>query len=180
MYRTTGLLSLEGLSNNTEVFTSSAGLFDECLAIEAPSFQGKYCSTFFKKEAILDENIFNVSNRGMNERGRQTYRLPQVGFCIPSSCTSLDLRSAVSQLIASKSNGTSFVVTITDENYCYTQKKMVSTPQFDGPDIAVMYKASMDVVILLKFIFFSLFFCFQCGSQSIRTTRSICNNLRYL
>ena len=47
----------------------------------------------------------------------------------------------VSQLIASKSNSTSLAVIITDENYCYTQKKNDSAPQFDGPDIAVMYKA---------------------------------------
>ncbi len=125
-----------------EVFILSPGLFDECLAIEAPSFQGKYCSAFFKKEAKIDDNILKVSNRGLNGDGK-TYRLPQVGFCIPSSCSLSDLRSAVSQLIASKSNATSFslAVTITDENYCYTQKKNDSAPQFDGPDIAVMYKA---------------------------------------
>ena len=134
-----------------EVFIPSPGLFDECLAIEAPSFQGKYCSVFFKREAKIDDNILKVSNKGLNGDGK-TYRLPQVGFCIPSSCSSSDLRSAVSQLIARKFNATSLAVTITDENYCYTQKKIDSAPQFDGPDIALMY-ALTTVAILLKFLF---------------------------
>jgi len=48
VYRATGILSLEGLKN-IEVFSTSPGLFDECLSIEAPSsFQGQYCSAFFQ------------------------------------------------------------------------------------------------------------------------------------
>lgn len=71
-----------------------------------------------------------------------TFKLPRVGFCIPSSCNSSDFRSSVKQLVSKKAlthNLTSSIVVITDENYCYTQKKIDSGPQFDGPDIAVLY-----------------------------------------
>ena len=71
-----------------------------------------------------------------------TFKLPRVGFCIPSSCNSSDLRSSVKQFVARKAlihNQTSSIVVITDENYCYTQRKIDSVPQFDGPDIAVLY-----------------------------------------
>jgi len=71
-----------------------------------------------------------------------TFKLPRVGFCIPSSCNSSDLRSSVKQLVARQAltlNLTSSIVVITDENYCYTQRKIDSVPQFDGLDIAVLY-----------------------------------------
>ncbi len=73
-----------------------------------------------------------------------TFKLPRVGFCIPSSCSSSDFRSSVSQMIDRKSlavsnvNVNSSIVTINDENYCYTRNKIEQAAQFDGPDIAVM------------------------------------------
>ena len=131
------MLSLEGLlNNNMDIFTSSSGLFDECISIVAPTFQGQYCSVFFKIEEGTD--------RGNQRDGDgHTFKLPRAGFCIPSSCSSLDFRSSVSQLITRNTlitNSTSSIVTITDENYCYTKKKLESsTSKFDGPDIAVTY-----------------------------------------
>lgn len=140
MYRTTGMLSLDGLSlNYMEAFTSSPGLFDPCLSIEAPTFQGQYCSAFFKTE----EGIERDKQRDGDD---YTFKLPRVGFCIPSSCSSSDFRSSVSQLInknaALVTNRTSSIVIITDENYCFTKKKISESSaysQFDGPDIAVLY-----------------------------------------
>ena len=48
-----------------------------------------------------------------------------VGFCIPSTCTARDIRSAVSQRV-----GVS-LVSITSEDYCYTQDKIIANNQFD-------------------------------------------------
>ncbi len=115
MYRATGLLFLESFLEDIDMFTSSPGLFDECVAVEGPSFQGQYCTLFF----------------GMEDK--ETILLPRVGFCIPSSCSAKDLEVSVAQLITDNNRSL-----ITDENYCYTRKKIDSTPEFDGPDIAVM------------------------------------------
>ena len=119
VHRATGLLSLESLLlEDIDIFTSSPGLFDECVAVEGPSFQGQYCSLFFEME------------------DKETILLPRVGFCIPSSGSAKDLRVSVAQLITdTKISNRSL---ITDENYCFTRKKIDSTPEFDGPDIAVM------------------------------------------
>ena len=82
MYRATGLLSVEGLKNK-DTFTSSPGLFDECLAIESPySFQGQFCSVFFQLEPDIGiENHKKVIKEQVGDEN--TFYLPRVGFCLP-------------------------------------------------------------------------------------------------
>ena len=146
VYKATGVMTMEGFKN-FEVFSSSPGLFDECLSVESSptnySFQGQYCSAFFKQVPISSTSESkDVVNAEQNGDGG-TYWLPRIGFCIPSSCSPSDFRSSVSQWIAHNAlgaNQTSLIITINDENYCYTKKKVDSTPQFDGPSIAVFYK----------------------------------------
>ena len=144
MYRATGFLSLEGL-NNFNVFSSSPGLFDECLSVEASTFQGQYCSAFFQTEILLRENNNSIMESvAPKERvgDENTFKLPRVGFCIPSSCSPSEFRSSVSQLINnynnSKAMDDTFIVTITDENFCYTKKKIESYPRLDGPSIFIL------------------------------------------
>ncbi len=115
VYKATGFLSLKGLKN-IESFAPSAGLFDLCLSLESPSFQGQYCSAFFKFEPV--EMIGNSSNistsKGVQEQDgdSNTYRLPRVGFCIPSSCSATDFRSSVVQLVNREVNIGVMMITI--------------------------------------------------------------------
>lgn len=138
-------MTIEGFKN-FDVFSSSPGLFDECLSVESLySFQGQYCSAFFKIAPIISNN--KEETKGMIELEQdgdeRTYQLPRVGFCLPSSCSPSDFRSSVRQWITRNSlgdvNQTSLIVTINGENYCFTKKKVDSTtPSFDGPTISVL------------------------------------------
>ena len=74
--------------------------------------------------------------------------LATMDYCIPSSCSAEDFRSSIAQLVGSRTMGNSTndgviyydsKVTLTDERYCYAQEKIEAAPNFDGPDIAVMY-----------------------------------------
>lgn len=145
MYKATGLLSFESLKN-FDVFSTSAGLYDECLSIESPaSFQGQYCSAFFERNGNPDDTQASNSMVFKERDGDgTTFLLPRIGFCIPSSCNPSDFRLSVSQLVSTlmighSNNRTSSIITIVnDENYCYTRKKIESTPKFDWLDIIML------------------------------------------
>jgi hypothetical protein len=73
--------------------------------------------------------------------------LAALDYCIPSSCTAQDFRLSIAQLIGSRAidnttyNDTNYytsMVAVNDDNYCYTAEQIKATPNFDGPDIAVM------------------------------------------
>lgn len=68
-------------------------------------------------------------------------------YCIPSWCSAQDLRSSVAQLVGSRVIGNTTydgnfyytsMVTINDENYCYTTEKIHAPPKYNGADITVM------------------------------------------
>jgi hypothetical protein len=65
------------------------------------------------------------------------FMLPSFSLCIPSSCSASDLGHSVAKLVGSYVIANQSIVTIADENYCYTEDD--SPTSFDGPDIAVMY-----------------------------------------
>ena len=154
------------------------------------SFQGQYCTVFFSVENVEPDElaeqqqesskiesrnwlvIHQISQFSFNgpklkkpkEKNGNTQSafayLPNIGFCIPSSCSALDFRSAVAQLVghSASANATAVddvepryksVVSITDEDYCFTQKKIDSPPKFDGPDIAVMYSKKFKILFKL-------------------------------
>ncbi|XP_032794832.2 nose resistant to fluoxetine protein 6 [Daphnia magna] len=146
------------------------GLFDECLAVRAPSFDGQYCSVFFKPALVdkselvppdpPDENsrsnfitIFQlfgilgqISGSGRVEpklsgADSGTYVLPSVSFCLPSSCSAADLGQAVAQLVGPYVFGNYSIVTVTDEQYCFKEER--DHPTFDGPDITVIIVLSL-------------------------------------
>lgn len=75
--------------------------------------------------------------------------LPSVDFCIPSSCSVEDFRSAVASIIGKETfaNATDeatgqlyflSLVALASQDYCFTEESITATPVFDGPDIAVM------------------------------------------
>ena len=63
---------------------------------------------------------------------------PSMGFCIPSSCDSSDLRTAVSEIVGSVRFGDSAIETITDNHQCFADTD--TQPEFDGPAVAVMWE----------------------------------------
>ena len=159
--------------------SAAPGLFEECLSSQGLgqnfSFKGQYCTVYFSVEDVTEDELEQSSNKSSRnwlaihqweqllfngpklknpkERNGDLNTafgfLPSVGICIPSSCSALDFRSAVAQLVGHSSIANSTkedsdqliyksVVTTTDEDYCFTQVKIDSSPSFDGPDIAVM------------------------------------------
>ena len=162
----------EGLIGSLEM--SAMGLFDECLAVRAPTgFQGKYCSVFFSTTNVTtgskDENEDLAFEAGQDGRANwitfyqilqllnllspgslqpiepkvsdfpitfSVYFTPSIGFCIPSSCSMEDFRTAVAQLVGSYAANGQSVLTITDDRFCFVDSN--DPPDFDGPDIAVL------------------------------------------
>ena len=55
-----------------------------------------------------------------------SFRMPSVSFCIPSTCSASDLRSAVAQRVGYRVvNGINHtIVTISSEEYCHTKLKI--------------------------------------------------------
>jgi Nose resistant-to-fluoxetine protein, N-terminal domain len=144
--------------------TNSVGLFDECLAVRAPDFQGQYCTAYFYPGQVPNEvhekrapssersnwlNWFQLIELYLNVNGTlmevdpqvsdttyTTIFLPSVGVCIPSSCTANDFRQSIAQLVGGFALDNQSVVTATDERNCYVDNRQ--SPSFDGPDIAVL------------------------------------------
>lgn len=138
------------------------------------SFQGKYCTVYLDSELVMPWELAEETEQIPEDRTNvlsifeslvwlyngPTLKQPKVrdtdiyskylssiDFCIPSSCTMEDFRSAVAELIGSRAidnvtyNGESFytaMVSITDERHCYTKESLAATPKFNGADIAVM------------------------------------------
>jgi hypothetical protein len=139
------LIYIEGSDN----MHHESGLFDECLSVESDRvpFQGQYCTVFFKLKPVKEEetnvNQENISNTSTDEpvENLYTYQKPSVGFCLPSTCSAGDLRSAVAQHVGYRTiKETNFsIVTVANENYCHTQKKIdTSRTTFDNVTIAVL------------------------------------------
>jgi hypothetical protein len=144
--------------------THSVGLFDECLAVRAPDFQGQYCTAHFytgqvpdnvhEKRASSSErsnwlNWFQLIELYLNVTGTlvevdpqvsdityTSFSLSSVGVCIPSSCTANDFRQSIAQLVGGFALNNQSVVTATDERSCHVDNQQA--PSFDGPDIAVL------------------------------------------
>lgn len=138
------------------------GLFDECLAIRAPNFDGQYCTVAFWLETVDPSEIIPAQKEYLLGRRNPlaifqllgllsgsdrvepklagadptTYILPSISFCLPSSCSAADLGQAVAQLFGGYIVANNSLVTITDEQYCFKENK--NPVQLDGADIAVM------------------------------------------
>jgi hypothetical protein len=125
-----------------------SGLFDECLSVQSDgvSFQGKYCTVFFglklqeKGNDVAQSESDHSEEEEINEN-MSNFQKPSVGYCLPSTCSAGDLRSAVGQLVGSrvvKENNFS-IVAISSEKYCYTQEKIHGrNTTFDNPTLIVL------------------------------------------
>lgn len=126
MYESSGALTIKLIQTASGNVHHESGLFDECLLSvnreDTNSFQGQYCTVFFdlKSSGKAYSNSEAEPSADMGQFAKSS-----VGFCIPSTCTARDIRSAVSQRV-----GVS-LVSITSEDYCYTQDKIIANNQFD-------------------------------------------------
>ena len=141
------------------------GLFDECLAVRAPGFDGQYCSVFFMPEVVEQSEILSSESSQYDERDiienfvtifqllggvlgsdrikpkvsvadPNTVNYPGTTFCLPSSCSAADLGQAVAELIGIYVIANHSIVTATDEQYCFKEKSDPSS--FDSVTITVM------------------------------------------
>uniref|UniRef100_A0A0P5TA70 Nose resistant to fluoxetine protein n=1 Tax=Daphnia magna TaxID=35525 RepID=A0A0P5TA70_9CRUS len=141
------------------------GLFDECLAVRAPGFDGQYCSVSFMPQAVDESEILPPTE--VNEKSNfitifqilgnllgtdrikpkravadpNTYIYPSTTFCLPSSCSAADLGQAVAELIGSYVIANISLVTVTDEQFCF--KESNDPPPFDGVTITVIVVLSL-------------------------------------
>ena len=139
------------------------GLFDECLAVRAPNFDGEYCTIFLKPVPVNLSEVANETLAMSSTENRQNLIsvlqilgqlsgpekvkprvegatvsvafLPSISFCLPSSCTAQDLGQAVAQLIGSYVIANHSIVIIADEGFCFEHTD--KPKEFDGADITV-------------------------------------------
>lgn len=142
----------------------AVGLFDECIkSHDDKSISGQYCTVFFKTAAVQADDLTETSPRAnewltilqiFQQLNNNTTQLkepktgdftegdsyfPSTGLCLPSSCTSEDVRKSVAQLVGSFTiTPNTSIVTIGDESYCYTEEKVSSAPDFTAGDITMM------------------------------------------
>jgi hypothetical protein len=91
----------------------------------------EYISNASTDEQLNEEPVENI----------YYYQKPSVGFCLPSTCSASDLRSAVSQRVGHRTikERNFSIVAIANENYCYTQQKIDSSrTTFDNVTITVL------------------------------------------
>lgn len=151
VYESSGRLSFDLLSTGSANVHREVGLFDDCLQVSGDDdseFVGQYCSVFFKIERIdpeeVDESLAPAMRLKHPKTGDPTelhsnFKNPGASFCLPSSCSAVDLRTAIAQQIGFEVlNGTHSVVTLADDNYCYSKAKK---HQLDWATITVMYVA---------------------------------------
>jgi len=127
------------------------GLFDQCLAVRAVTdtteFRGKYCSVYFQVKPIgllqatasltADEiRVEDVPRPASTYDPIRLHNAGLFGFCIPSSCSAQDLRSALAnQLGTNGSTSIHSILISTDDNHCHTDTKERS---MDAPSVIMM------------------------------------------
>ena len=93
-----------------------------------------------KRPKLIETKAFETNDNVLN--------YPAVDFCLPSSCSSEDIRRAVSEFVGQEVIFTYkdeldiihrySIATYVGDDWCYTREKVDAPPNFDGPDIAVM------------------------------------------
>lgn len=132
------LIHIEG---NSDVHHES-GLFDGCVSVQPDGilFEGQYCTVFFGLTEVTEQDNAENLKEEQPKESSSNFLKPSIGFCLPSTCTASDLRSAVAQQLGYRvSNGKNFSMTaISSEDYCYTQQKILANGTMDNLTIIVM------------------------------------------
>ena len=131
MYESSGSLTDKLIETNSGNLHHDMGLFGECLAAVDPirdhdiigSFQAKYCTVFFHPKPSTNNSFAGAgdeaqeinSSQGEPLNNTSNFVYPSVAFCIPSTCSARELRSAVADRVRHLS-----LVSVTSEDFCYT------------------------------------------------------------
>jgi len=134
VYESSGSLTDKLIESGTGNVKHEMGLFDECLAaVGSPSFEAKYCTVFFdySNQTMLVSNSggLSITKQGRLVENMSNFVKPSIAFCIPSSCSADDLRSAVADRISNRQH-LSFLSPSTSEDFCYTQNKIKDETTF--------------------------------------------------
>ena len=94
-----------------------------------------------KNPKLIQPKAFETNEKVLN--------YPAIDFCLPSSCRAEDIRRAISEFVGqevifSYKDAFNFtrrysIATYAGDDWCYTRQTVDAPPNFDGPDIAVMY-----------------------------------------
>ena len=158
VYEASGRLVEELIHTGSGNVHHESGLFDECLSVvtDGVDFDGQYCSVFFDLKLVssVESDVDEESNEGEPYTHMSNFRMPSIGFCLPSTCSARDLRSAVAQLVGFRSiNGTNHqVVTISSEDYCYSEDKTKKI-KFDFLTTSVLYEIYLETLRSSLFYF---------------------------
>lgn len=114
-----------------------SGLFDGCVSVQPDgiSFNGQYCTVFFGLKEVTQAKIGKHQTEFTSDTVEEykepneslsNYQSPSVGFCLPSTCSASDLRSAIANQLGYRVIGDRnfSIVVNADENYCYTHEKI--------------------------------------------------------
>ncbi|XP_045034184.1 nose resistant to fluoxetine protein 6 isoform X2 [Daphnia magna] len=155
MYESSGrlvedLIHIEGSSD----VHHEPGLFDGCVSVQPDGipFKGQYCTVFFglkEEKSIGDhqtdfttpsDNVEDFKELAPNE-SLSNYQTPSVGFCLPSTCSARDLRSAVAHRVGHRTikDKNFSIVANSHETYCYTHEKIhANGATFDNLSLGVL------------------------------------------
>ena len=142
MYESSGSLTDKVIETASGNVHHDMGLYDECLTAVDPhrdnvTFQTKYCTVFFARQTIYALNNYTTTE-GEPFEYMSNFVNPSVAFCIPSSCSARELRSAVSHRIRHLP-----LVSLSSENFCYSRDKIQSNQSFDTGAIITRYKGKL-------------------------------------
>lgn len=156
MYESSGRLEEDLIYSGSGNIHHETGLFDQCVSIQPDDvpFQGQYCTVFFGLNGLFpkeivdnylsDPSLINDEVRyrkeGEPNQNVSAYQMPSVSFCLPSTCSVRDLRWAVAQRVGHRlvNNMNLSLVTISNEDYCYTRQKLDDSKIPDTPTLVVM------------------------------------------
>lgn len=144
------LIHIEGSSD----VHHEPGLFDGCVSVQPDGipFKGQYCTVFFglkEEKSIGDhqtdfttpsDNVEDFKELAPNE-SLSNYQTPSVGFCLPSTCSARDLRSAVAHRVGHRTikDKNFSIVANSHETYCYTHEKIhANGATFDNLSLGVL------------------------------------------
>ena len=153
MYESSGSLTDKLIDSVTGNVRHEMGLFDECIAVNTASFQAKYCTVFFDSHQTMTPN---KNNDSVLLENMSNFVKSSVAFCIPSSCTADELRSAVAHRLATHRR-LSLLSPIASEDFCYTQNRIKDDKTFTTGAIITWYcHQSIKFLLFITTILFDL------------------------
>ena len=86
--------------------------------------------------AVFEGDIRQLQQPKTAERLDEFTYGPSMGLCIPSSCSAIDLRVAVAQLVGKYAIGNQSIVTTSGADFCFVERD--GAPDFNAADIAFL------------------------------------------